>query len=277
MLVEACGHRLLYTGDVRSHGRKAKLFEELFQRPPSDVHVLLMEGTHIRENADWTERSPTEQEVEDACAKTFRRTEGMILATYSPQNIDRLVSLYRAALRSDRIFVMDLYAVAIAAATGRETIPQADWDRVRVYLSWLQRRRIVEAQAYERTDAVRAKRIFPEELAERRARLVMPFRISMAKELEASECLEGAQAVWSIWAGYLREPSGRRLRAWLDQHRIPLVVHHASGHASIQDLRRLVEAVGPGRVVPIHSEAGDRFAEFFPRVDRQRDGIWWEV
>jgi len=46
-----------------------------------------------------------------------------------------------------------------------------------------------------------------------------------------------------------------------------------SGHAAIPDLQRLVT----GRVVPIHSAAGDRFAEFFPRVDRQRDGTWWAV
>ena len=75
----------------------------------------------------------------------------------------------------------------------------------------------------------------------------------------------------------MRQPSGERLREWLDQHGIPLAVHHASGHATIPDLQRLVEAIGPGQVVPIHSAAGDRFAEFFSRVDRQRDGIWWEV
>lgn len=277
LLVEAGGRRLLYTGDIRAHGRKASLFEELVRQPPDGVDVLLMEGTHIREDADGTERGPTEQEVEEDCVETFRRTAGMVLAMYSPQNIDRLVTFYRAALRSGRIFVMDLYAAAIAAATGRDTIPQADWDRVRIYLPRSQKRRIVEAQAFERTDAVKAKRIFSEELAERKNQLVMPFRISMSKELEATGCLDGAQAVWSMWPGYLREASGQRLRAWLDQHGIPLAIHHASGHASIPDLQRLVQAIAPGRIVPIHSSAGDRYAEFFPRVDRQRDGEWWEV
>lgn len=277
LLVEAGGRKLFYTGDMRAHGRKANLFEELIRQPPGGVDVLLMEGTHIREDADGTERGRTEQEVEEACVETFRRTPGIVLAMYSPQNVDRLVTFYRAARRSDRVFVMDLYAAAITAATGRDTIPQADWDRVRVYLPRSQKHRIVETQAFERTDAVRAKRIFPEELRERSEQLVMQFRISMAKELEAAGCLDGAQAVWSMWPGYLREPSGQRLMAWLDQQGIPLVVHHASGHASIPDLQRLVQAIGPGRVVPIHSAAGDRFTEFFPRVDRQRDGILWEV
>jgi len=277
LLIEAGGRKLFYTGDIRAHGRKANLFEELIRQPPQGPDVMLMEGTHIREDADGMERGATEQEVEEAGVATFRRTPGIVLAMYSPQNIDRLVTFYRAALRSDRDFVMDLYAAATTAATGRSTIPQADWDRVRVYLPRSQKHRIVETQAFERTDAVRSKRIFPGELRERRKQLVTQFRLSMAKELEASGCLDGAQAVWSMWPGYLREPSGQRLRAWLDQNGIPLVVHHASGHASIPDLQRLVQAIGPGRVVPIHSAAGDRFAEFFPLVDRQRDGVLWEV
>ncbi|MFZ1058098.1 MAG: MBL fold metallo-hydrolase RNA specificity domain-containing protein, partial [Candidatus Rokuibacteriota bacterium] len=77
--------------------------------------------------------------------------------------------------------------------------------------------------------------------------------------------------------GYLREPSGERLRAWLDRLGITMRIHHASGHAYIPDLKRLVEALAPRRVVPIHTFAGDRFPEFFPHVERQTDGIWWEV
>ena len=38
-----------------------------------------------------------------------------------------------------------------------------------------------------------------------------------------------------------------------------------------------VRALVPARVVPIHSFAGDRFENFFPRVERRQDGEWWEV
>ena len=42
------GRRLFYTGDIRGHGRKADLFEQLLRDPPQGVDVLLMEGTNIR-------------------------------------------------------------------------------------------------------------------------------------------------------------------------------------------------------------------------------------
>ena len=52
---------------------------------------------------------------------------------------------------------------------------------------------------------------------------------------------------------------------------------HTSGHASVKDLRRLVGAIRPSRVVPIHSEAGDRYRDLFTGVDCHADGDWWEV
>ena len=277
LLIEADGRRLFYTGDIRGHGRKAGVFEELLRQPPPNVDVLLMEGTHIGPDVDGSERGWSEADVEDACVETFSAAEGMVLALYSPQNIDRLVTIYKAAIRSDRMLVMDLYTATIAAATGRSTIPQASWDQIRVYLPRSQRVKVIKEHAFSRTEAIRAARIYPEELSPRRAELVMTFRLSMARELESAACLAGASAVWSMWPGYLREPSGKALSAFLHRHGIPLKIYHASGHAFIPDLQRLVEALAPQRLVPIHTFAGDRFAEFFPRVQREPDGVWWDV
>jgi ribonuclease J len=277
LLVEADGRRLFYTGDIRGHGRKAGIFEELLRLPPAGVDVLLMEGTQVRRDSDGSERGISERQLEDACVETFRATSGAVLAFYSPQNVDRLVTLYRAAIRSGRDFVMDLYAATIAAATGLSTIPQAEWERVRVYLPKAQRSRVIREGAFARTDAVRPRRIFPEELAARPGELVLSCREGMLRELEAAGCVDGAQAVWSMWPGYLKQPTGERLLAPLARLGIPLTIHHASGHAFVPDLQRLVAALAPARVVPIHSEATERFAEFFPRVEPHSDGDWWVV
>ncbi|MBI5500484.1 MAG: MBL fold metallo-hydrolase [Deltaproteobacteria bacterium] len=277
ILVEAEEQRLLYSGDLRAHGRKPGTFHELLHDPPANVDVLIIEGTNIRPGVDGTEHAVTETDVENACVETFKATPGMVLDLFSPQNIDRLVTMYRAAIRSDRDLVLDLYAAAVASATGRETIPQAHWDRVRVYLPNSQRTRVIESGEFHRTDAVRPRRIFPEELREKAGKLVMIFRASMAREMEQVGCLEGAHAVWSMWPGYLDELSGQRLKSFLDRLGIGMTIRHASGHAAIPDLQRLVAALAPGKVVPIHSSAGDRFHEFVPGVEQHADGEWWNV
>ena len=61
--------------------------------------------------------------------------------------------------------------------------------------------------------------------------------------------LPGPGAVWSMWDGYLDQPAGLRLQAWLGRHDIPLTIAHASGHASVADLKRLAVAMRPDRIV----------------------------
>ena len=53
--------------------------------------------------------------------------------------------------------------------------------------------------------------------------------------------------------------------------------HHTSGHASVADLTRLVDALAPGRVVPIHTFGGDSYPEALGPVDVRADGEWWDV
>ena len=195
----------------------------------------------------------------------------MVLAS-SPAN-DRLVRCAGRPSAPTAIWC-DLYAAA--APRRRETIPQANWDRVRVYLPNSQRTKVIESGEFHRTDAVRPRRIYPEELREKAGKLVMIFRASMAREMEKAGCLEGAHAVWSMWPGYLDELSGQRLKSFLDRLGIGMTIHHASGQATVPDLQRLVAALAPGRVVPIHSSAGERFAEFFGGVERHADGTWFE-
>ena len=69
-----------------------------------------------------------------------------------------------------------------------------------MYLPRAQRRRVIDAQAFERTGAVRAERIYPAELRDRRAEIVLSCRGSMLAELGEAGCLEGAVAIWSmVW------------------------------------------------------------------------------
>jgi ribonuclease J len=60
-------------------------------------------------------------------------------------------------------------------------------------------------------------------------------------------------------------------------HGVPLVHHHTSGHASLCDLKRLVAALHPRQVVPIHTEGAHEYARHFAAVAPQDDGTWWGV
>ena len=45
--IETGGRRLFYSGDLRAHGRKSKLFELMLKKPPKNIDVMLMEGSSL--------------------------------------------------------------------------------------------------------------------------------------------------------------------------------------------------------------------------------------
>jgi len=276
MLIEANGRRLFYSADLQAHGRKAGIFEEFLRKPPIGVDVLLMEGTNVRQESD-PQSGKTEQEVENDLTQTFKSTPGIVLAMYSAQNIDRLVTMFRACIQSGRHLVLDLYAASVAAATGNPNIPKAGFEKLLVYVPIRRRVQVKESREFDRVAAVKGVRIFPEEFAARAQRLVLSFRSSMMSEIERTRCLKGAVGVWSMWPGYLEQPGQKRLLNFLERHGIPLVTLHASGHAYLPDLERLATAIAPGRLVPIHSFAPGRFGELFDNVELHDDGEWWPV
>lgn len=276
LTVEAAGRRLFYSGDIRSHGRKGALFERLVRRPPRNIDVMLMEGSslgRLGEDAHF----PTEDEIEAELTAVIRRTPGMVLVAASAQNIDRVVTIFRAAKRNGRTLVVDLYAAEILHATGQNSIPQTSWPDVALFTPRHQQVKVKRAGRFDLIERHRAGRLFPEDLAASPDRYVVLFRASLLGDLLQAGCLSGAHAVWSQWAGYLKDEKTVALFAALQAQGIGVDLIHTSGHASIPDLKRLARAIAPRTLVPIHTFEAARFPSLFENVVVRRDGEWWEV
>ena len=276
LLISADGQRLFYSGDFRGHGRKAALFERFLKHPPSDVDVLLMEGTTIGRSGSEG-KFKTEQDLEQEFVEQIRKTRGMVLVWSSGQNIDRLVTIFKACKTSKRQFVVDLYTAEILRETGNQKLPQGTWDGVRVFLPESQKKQVKMSGQYERAKAYSSSRIYPEDLANEASHSVMLFRPSMVRDLEKAGCLGNASLIYSLWSGYLKQEGPQSFLQWLKEYDIPLVHCHTSGHASPQDLQRYAKAIAPKMLVPIHSFSTNRFKEYFDNVEMKEDGQWWEV
>jgi ribonuclease J len=276
LLISADGQRLFYSGDFRGHGRKAALFERFLKRPPSNVDVLLMEGTTIGRSGSAAPFQ-TEQELEQDFVEQIRKTKGMVLVWTSGQNIDRLVTVFKACKKSGRTLILDMYTAEILRATENPQLPQATWEEIKVFLPESQKRQIKRKQLFSNARRYTRSRIYPEKLSEAASKSVMLFRPSMMSDMGKAECLQGARLIYSLWPGYLKREEHRSFREWLDRHDIPLVHCHTSGHASTQDLQRFAKAIAPKMLVPIHSFETKRFKEYFENVVMKKDGHWWEV
>lgn len=272
-LVRSDNKSLFYTADLRAHGRKSALFDAFLRTAPKKIDILLMEGTTIgRENNKET--TQTESELENEIVKSLKRTSGLALAYFSAQNIDRFATFFRASKRAGRTFVADLYLAHILDALGRKTLPSPRGSDLRVFLPSAMKRKIIREKSFELVAPYYSHRIYSEEIARRAGELTVIFRPSMAADFE--NALSGATLFYSLWPGYL-ERGGFDLKAWCTAQGIGFEVHHTSGHASISDLKRLVKALQPKRLVPIHSFATDQFRNFFPNVQLANDGEWLDI
>lgn len=274
--VEASGKRLFYSGDIRGHGRKAGLFEKMLSHPPKDVDVMLMEGSSFG-RLDPDRSFPAEAEVEQRFVELFSQTKGLALVAASAQNIDRMVSLYRACKRTGRTLIIDLYTAEILRATENARIPQSDWQNVAVYVPQYQRVQIKRAARFDLIERHRTNRIFAEQLFEIAPKSALLFRPAMLDDLKHAASLSGAVAIWSQWDGYLRQDRALALVRELSSLDIPIEHAHTSGHASIKDLKRLASAIAPKMLVPIHTYAPAAFLDHFDAVALKHDGEWWDI
>jgi len=275
LLIEADGRRLFYSGDIRMHGRKRKLVEQLMAAPPTQLDVLLLEGTTLG-RANSVAPAP-EDAIEDELVGIFRATTGIALVHVSAQNIDRLVSIFRACLKTNRTLVVDLYTAEILAATGNCHIPQSDWNRIALCIPQRQRLQIKKAGVFEALERHSRHRIFPKTIAKNPGGYALIFRELWMSDLERANCLNGACLIHSQWDGYLKEERFLGIDVWRQAHGMSFHQVHTSGHASPDDLKRLVAALKPRMLVPIHSDEPERYRELYPYVTTQTDGEWWEI
>ena len=175
LLIEADGKRVFYSGDFRAHGRKPWLFENMLKNPPKDIDALLLEGTCIGRLSDG-ESFPTEQDIESQFVNAFNGTKGLALVQCSAQNIDRVVTVFRACKRTGRTLVIDLYTAAVLEATDKDSIPQSDWPNIALFVPQRQRVQILNNAMFELLDEHDKHRIFIEHIKEAPEKSVILFR-----------------------------------------------------------------------------------------------------
>jgi len=275
-LVEADGQSLFYTGDLRAHGRKGKLFHKLLRLPPRHVDVLLMEGTTIG-RPQTSKGFETERELETKFVELFKKTKGMPLVWCSGQNIDRIVSVLRACIKTERMLILDMYTAHILRATESTKILGACGKYAKVFLPMGQKRQVKWKKRFDVSDLYKPWRIYGEQLAAAAPHSVMLFRPTMAEEVEKLGCLDGARLIYSMWGGYLKDEKQKPFLEWLARHNIPLDECHTSGHAAVADLVKLRNVFKNAPLVPIHTDQPDQFEKLFGNVQRRADGMWWEI
>lgn len=277
LLIEAGNKKLFYSGDFRAHGRKAALFEKFLNSVPDNIDTLLLEGSSFG-RIETNKRFETEKEIEKRMFEVFKNCKGMAFVQCSSQNIDRIVSVFRASKRANRKLVIDLYTAAILKATGNKSIPQSDWKDIALYIPERQKWIIVDRSLFDIKDSHSSNRIYRDSLLRNKSKYVLIFRGLHIPDLELEpELIKDSEYIYSLWEGYWEDDKHKTIKDFIDKYKINRTVIHSSGHACLDDLKRLVDAMKPQAVVPIHSFHPEKYHELFSNTKLHQDGEWWEL
>ena len=259
-LFEADGKRLLYSGDLRWHGRKPGMIRSLVENvAPLNIDALVMEGTHF-----GSKRPPrkTEYDLEKEITQHIKSAPGLVLASFSPIDVDRLVTYFKASVQSGRTFVADAYTAFVMYLVHKEINNFPDpriADRMKVFFNEsFRRRKIAKIESLFANNQIQLTEILADQSSH-----VLCFRPSNLRLDFDDQLPEQSRVLYSYWHGYLQKSDWQRVQTHVSDRNGDFVSAHTSGHIYPRDIDEFVARIAAKIIVPIHTFNASVFADRF--------------
>ncbi|MDP2854511.1 MAG: MBL fold metallo-hydrolase [Smithellaceae bacterium] len=251
-LIEAEGKRIYYSGDFRSHGRKAKAYKWFLHNAPQSIDYLLIEGTTIGRKRG---NPKTEEDITAELTKLFKKSASINYIYTASQNIDRLVSIYRACLISRKTFVVDIYTANVLETLSYfATLPSPlkGFSNLKVLYPY----RLTTSLFKRGYGAMAIKfskhKISKDYISEDPSNYVVLVRPSMIIDLEKI-IADNGNLIYSMWEGYKEQAETQQFIDWLKSKNFTIYDIHTSGHADTDTLKEFADTLAPKSIIPIHT------------------------
>ena len=251
--IEAGGVSAYHTGDFRLHGFRSVKFFKMIEQYVGWVDYVICEATNILRPSVTSKK---ESELQRDFVSLFQEKKSTVVYL-SSTNIDRLFSLYHAALEAGRPFYVDGYQKQMMDVVVNSN---SIWTKSPLYQYGKYK---PEQLMYHKFDKNRffVSDSFKEYLDKKGYVLVAR---SSERFDDLLEQIPGEkQKVLSMWDGYVKEGTeayNENLANSLDGEYDYM---HTSGHVDMKDLRELFRLLQPKAIIPIHTDSPEQFVRQF--------------
>lgn len=267
--------RLIYTGDLRTHGRRSAdtaYFIDYLEANPPDV--MLVEGTRIGRAGD---RLVSESEVAERAFEIVKASGGrLVIADFGGRQMERLASFAAVAAQLDRRLLISTKDAHLLEAIA---LVDSEYDlvgerRIGIYAD----PRAVEQKWEQRIRSVfRDLLVYPAEVAGDPGAYILAFSIWDMPEVLDLAC-DSAVYIYSSSEAYGEDSRLQLFQLWNWIGQLGMKLHgftweggetgkpvfnerlNASGHIDESSLREMLLRVQPTVVVPVHTERPEWFA-----------------
>lgn len=256
---------LIYTGDLRLHGKRGYLTERFVDQVRSlRPKILILEGTR-------TDLEPCIEEdgVFSNAASVLRDYDGLVIADFGPRNIERLMTFLEIANLTHRglaVNTKDAYLLSAMRLIDSE-VPKKNkfyvYKEAKGTISiWEQR---VLSEFGDRL-------ITAKDVHSNQGDFILCFSFWEINELIDIQPERGIY-IYSGSEAYNEEQrlDLERLRNWLSYFGMDFRgdpeslqernLFHASGHASGKELLEIIKQIKPDILIPVHTENPEFFAQ----------------
>ena len=250
-LLDYEGKKILYTGDFRSNGRKS--FEPLLRKLPK-VDILITEGTNLSNNKIG-KINLTERELEKKGIEILEGNDRPVFVLMASTNIDRIVTFYKIANTTKRLFLLDTYAGQITATIGGNIPNPRTFSNVKIFQT--------SSKKHEILENYKKNKISRDKIAN--SSFLMCVRASMKKYLEKYPeefSFEGCTMFYSMWEGYKKQENMKEFLEFMKEKGVKIISLHTSGHADEKDFDKLIKKIEPKIIIPVHTENSEWFKRY---------------
>ena len=262
-LVRTSEGTIVYTGDFRQHGPRGEESVKFLEAAGEEKPIaLITEGTRAGPDP---RKQFTEEGVRGGVDTILERSKRLALVSSYPRDLDRLTTLYQSAIAADRELVVSLRTAFLLASVHKEfptiALPvPGESEGVRVY-----RRPKSRYFPWERPyldDAVDAAWV-----TKYGPKLLLSLELSHFAELIDLRPDPGSPYIHSMSEPFSEDDlDDQMMHRWLEHFGLAFHQFHASGHASGPELEKIVGAMHPKHLFPIHTEHPEAFARWSDRT-----------
>ncbi len=264
-VIEADGKKIIYTGDFRNHGRKSKAFEYFILNAPKDADALIIEGTMMTRNNDICK---TEQEVETELFQKISMNNNLTVVYMSSQNIDRIVSLYKAVKRNGKILAVDIFTANVLKLMNKYAkipCPSKEFPEIKVFYPKRLTKKMFNNGLDNLANQFSQYKVKKTDINSDAGKYVMVIRPSMLDDLKYLHIDKGL-LIYSLWKGYEEEYKTHRLLEYVRSKNAEIVYIHTSGHATVKTIERVIKTLRPKNIIPVHTFNPSSFTEIMDNV-----------
>ena len=252
-MIEAAGLKVFHTGDFRSHGFRSKKLPQIIDKYIGKVDYLICEAT----NAGRPEiHMKSEPQLHMEFTREFQKNKSNVVYM-SSTNIDRLFSLYHAALKAHRPFYVDSFQKKIMdiIASGKDAI----WGKSSFYKY---KQNLEPRVLYSNPTQFKVNDKFIDFLSEH-GYVIAARASSKYHGLLSKIPAEGRKTYLSMWKGYVDKSSPAFNPSLAESLPATYEYFHTSGHCDMGSLKDLAKLLSPKAIIPLHTDSPDKFTEFF--------------